>query len=62
MEVLNEQGIETGKFELIQQTQFFYRVGFHNQIIDYEKLQAVIDGEVNAMNKITKSNIRVKLI
>ncbi len=62
MDVLNEQGIETGNFELIQQTQFSYRVGFHNQIIDYEKLQAVIDKEVDAMNKIMKSNMRVKLI
>lgn len=62
MEVLNEQGIETGKFELIQETQLSYRVGFHNQTIDYEKLQAVIDEEVVAMNKIMKFNMRVKLI
>ncbi len=62
MEVLNEQGIETGKFELIQETEFCYRVGFHNQTIDYEKLQDIIDQEVSDMNKIMKFNKRVKLI
>lgn len=62
MEILNEQGIETGKFELIQETPVLYRVGFHNQTIDYEKLQDIIEQEVNDMNNIMKSNMRVKLI
>lgn len=62
MDVLNEQGIETGKFELIQENSLCYRVAFHNQIIDYEKMQAVIDEEVASMNKIMKYNMRVTLI
>lgn len=62
MDVLTEQGIETSNFELVQETQTSYFVGFHNQMIDYEKLQAIIDEEVNAMNKIMNGVMKVKLI
>ena len=62
MDVLTEQGIETSNFELVQETRTSYFVGFHNQMIDYEKLQAIIDEEVNAMNKIMNGVMKVKLI
>ena len=62
MDALTEQGIETSNFELVQETRYSYFVGFHNQTIDYEKLQAIIDEEVNAMNKRMNGITKVKLI
>lgn len=62
MDVLNEQGIVTNNFEIIEETSASYRVGFHNQMIDYAKLQAIIDEEVDDMNKIMKTTMKVKLI
>ena len=62
MKVINEFGIDSSNFELIQETCVSYKVAFHNQIIDYEALQSRLDKEVNAMNKITGDNIRVYLI
>ena len=62
MEVINEQGIEADKFEFFQKSLCYYRVGFHNQIVDYSNLQAVIDKEAVEMSKIMKMNIRVELI
>lgn len=62
MDTINEYGIDSSKFELIQETPLIYRVGFHNQIIDYKKLQAKLDAEIAAMNKITGDSIRVELI
>ena len=62
MGILNEQGYESDKFEIIEESRWSYRIGFHNQTVDYEKLQAVIDKEVFDMCKIMKHSIRVKLI
>ena len=62
MDAVNEFGIESSNFELIQETPVTYKIGFHNQMVDYEKLQAKLDEEVAAMNKITGDRTRVKLI
>ena len=62
MEILNEQGIESNQFEIIDEGNYYYRVGFHNQMVDYDKLQAIIDAEVVAMCRFMKQNMRVKLI
>lgn len=62
MDLINEQGIESDKFELIEERNGYYRVGFHNQNINYLKLQAAIDEEVIEMCRIMKTRILVKLI
>ena len=61
-ETVNEFGIESSNFELIQENQGAYKIGFHNQMVDYEKLQVKLDEEVATMNKITGDRTRVKLI
>lgn len=62
MDTINEFGIDSSNFELIQENPVTYKIGFHNQMVDYEKLQAKLDEEVAAMNKITGARTRVKLI
>lgn len=62
MQVLNEQGFESDKFEIVEQSLYSYRIGFRNQMVDYSKLQSIIDKEVIAMCRIMKMNIRVELI
>ena len=62
MEVISEFGIDSSKFELIQERPALYKVGFHNQMIDYEKLQSKIDDEVAVMNIITGDVTKVELI
>lgn len=62
MDTINEFGIESSNFELIQENPVTYKIGFHNQMVDYEKLQAKLDEEVAAMNKITGDRTRAKLI
>lgn len=62
MQVLNDHGYYSDKFEIIEETRWRYKIGFHNQIVDYDKLQGVIDREAVAMSRIMKYNIRVKLI
>ena len=62
MDVINEYGIAPGNFEIFQTSCGRYKIGFHNQMIDYDKLQEKIDTELVAMNKIAKSNMRFKLI
>lgn len=62
MDAVNEFGIDSNNFEIIQECCGGYRVGFHNQMVDYEKLQVKLDEEVAAMNKITGYVTRVKLI
>ena len=62
MQVLNDHGYYSDKFEIIEETRWRYKVGFHNQTVDYTKLQNIIDKEAAAMSKIMKYNIRVKLI
>ncbi len=59
MDILNTV---TDKYEVVYGRVGGYRVGFHNQIIDYEDLQSKIDAELNIMNKISNRIIRVKLI
>ena len=62
MDLINEFGISSDDFEIIQETTGIYWIGFHNQTVDYDKLQNAVDNELIAMNKIMKSNIRVNLI
>lgn len=62
MDTVNEFGIDSSNFELIEENPVTYKIGFHNQMVDYEKLQAKLDEEVAAMNKITGAGTRVKLI
>lgn len=62
MDVLNEQGIDSSNFEIIEEGYCYYRVGFRNQTVDYDNLQDVLDKEVIAMSKIMNANMRVKLI
>lgn len=62
MQVLNDHGYYSDKFEIIEETRWSYKIGFHNQTVDYNKLQSIIDKETVAMSKIMKYNIRVKLI
>lgn len=62
MDLINENGIDTSNFEVIQEVGHLYRVGFHNQTVDYEDLQSKIDSAVGTMNKIAGKSIRVKLI
>lgn len=62
MDIVNEFGIDSSNFEIIQENPVTYRIGFHNQMVDYQELQAKIDEEVAAMNKITGDVTRVKLI
>lgn len=62
MDVVNVYGIASNKFELIQETSVIYKIAFHNQMVDYQKLQAMIDEEIDTINKITGDATRVKLI
>ena len=62
MDTINEYGVDSGKFEVIKMCNQCYKIAFHNQTIDYDKLQGIIDCEVEAMNKIMSTRIRVKLI
>ncbi|MBQ8044485.1 MAG: hypothetical protein IJ272_10165 [Clostridia bacterium] len=62
MDLINENGIDTSNIEIIQEVDYRYRVGFHNQTVDYEDLQSKIDSELDTMNKIAGKSIRVKLI
>jgi len=62
MDVVTEYGISNSNFELIQENPVSYKIAFHNQMVDYEKLQAMLDEQINAMNKITGYVTRLKLI
>ncbi len=62
MDVMNEYGIDSSKFEIAEECPAIYKVGFHNQMIDYEVLQSKINQEVETMNIITGWSIRVELI
>lgn len=62
MDTINEYGIASSDFEMLEIENNYYKVAFHNQMVDYNKLQSMIDNEVLAMNKITGRNMRVKLI
>ena len=60
MDIIQESGISN--FEIIEEVGGCYRVGFHNQTIDYDDMQSKINTALDEMNKISDRNIRVKLI
>ena len=62
MDLVKDFGISSDNFEIIHEISGIYWIGFHNQIVDYDKLQSMLDEEITIMNKIMKSNIRCKLI
>lgn len=62
MELIKENGISLDCFEIIQLSENEYKIGFHNQKVDYDALQSKIDYEVSQMNNIAHRTIRITLI
>ena len=62
MDIIVESGIATENFDIINECGYLYKVGFHNQDVDYEELQSKIDTALCEMNKIAEMTIRVELI
>lgn len=62
MHIIEDYGIAPENYVITEIKQYSYIIGFHNQTIDYDVLNAKMNENLSIMNDIIKSQITVILI